>query len=62
MYKTALNTNSYCQYCLPCGYCEKLGRDCPKQGYTYINPATVDAPATIATTATPATTGEIKLT
>lgn len=20
----------YCQYRLPCGYCEKLGRDCPK--------------------------------
>lgn len=21
---------AYCQYRLPCGYCEKLGRDCPK--------------------------------
>ena len=21
---------TYCQYRLPCGYCEKLGRDCPK--------------------------------
>ena len=21
---------NYCQYRLPCGYCEKLGRDCPK--------------------------------
>ena len=32
---TATITNSnfnpiYCQYRLPCGYCEKLGRDCPK--------------------------------
>ena len=31
---TATITNSnfnpiYCQYRLPCGYCEKLGRDCP---------------------------------
>lgn len=21
---------AYCQYRLPCGYCEKLGRECPK--------------------------------
>ena len=32
---TATITNNsfnaaYCQYRLPCGYCEKLGRDCPK--------------------------------
>ena len=32
---TATITNSnfnpiYCQYRLPCGYCEKLGCDCPK--------------------------------
>ena len=32
---TATITNSnfnpiYCLYRLPCGYCEKLGRDCPK--------------------------------
>lgn len=25
--------SSYCPYRLPCGYCEKLGRDCPKQWY-----------------------------
>ena len=28
-----LNNNfnaAYCQYRLPCGYCEKLGRECPK--------------------------------
>lgn len=31
-----LNNNfnaAYCQYRLPCGYCEKLGRDCPKSTY-----------------------------
>ncbi len=57
MYETAFNTNlnAYCQYRLPCGYCEKLGRDCPKQSYNYINPVTVttttqDAPATQAIT------------
>ena len=38
---TATITNSnfnaaYCQYRLPCGYCEKLGRDCPKS--TTYNP------------------------
>ena len=27
---------TYCQYRLPCGYCEKLGRDCPKS--TNYNP------------------------
>ena len=32
---TATITNSnfnpiYCHYRLPCGYCEKLGRNCPK--------------------------------
>ena len=27
---------AYCQYRLPCGYCEKLGRDCPKS--TTYNP------------------------
>ena len=27
---------AYCQYKLPCGYCEKLGRDCPKS--TTYNP------------------------
>lgn len=27
----------YCQYRLPCGYCEKLGRDCPK-GYNPFEP------------------------
>ena len=30
---TIINSNfnaAYCQYRLPCGYCEKLGRDCPK--------------------------------
>lgn len=35
---TALNgtyASGYCQYRLPCGYCEKLGRDCPKQGTAY---------------------------
>lgn len=32
---TNYNTYDYCQYRLPCGYCEKLGRDCPKQGYNY---------------------------
>lgn len=41
---TNYNTYGYCQYRLPCGYCEKLGRDCPKQwgGYapTNINLAT----------------------
>lgn len=59
MDKTALNTNlnAYCQYRLPCGYCEKLGRDCPKQGYTYTNPVTVsittqNTPATQAVTST----------
>ncbi len=25
----------WCQYKVPCGYCEKLGRDYPKQVYTY---------------------------
>ncbi len=37
MLQTAINSNinGYCQYRLPCGYCEKLGRDCPKQGYNY---------------------------
>lgn len=25
----------FCQYRLPCGYCERLGRDCPKVAYTY---------------------------
>ena len=38
---TATITNSnfnpiYCKYRLPCGYCEKLGRDCPKS--TTYNP------------------------
>ena len=38
---TATITNSnfnpiYCHYRLPCGYCEKLGRDCPKS--TTYNP------------------------
>lgn len=37
MLQTAINSNinGYCQYRLPCGYCERLGRDCPKQGYKY---------------------------
>lgn len=37
MLQTAINSNinGYCQYRLPCGYCERLGRDCPKQGYNY---------------------------
>lgn len=26
---------NFCQYRLPCGYCERLGRDCPKQLATY---------------------------
>lgn len=37
---TITNSNfnaAYCQYRLPCGYCEKLGRDCPKPT-TYYNP------------------------
>lgn len=36
---TISNSNfnaAYCQYRLPCGYCEKLGRDCPKS--TTYNP------------------------
>lgn len=36
---TITNSNFYpadCQYRLPCGYCEKLGRDCPKS--TTYNP------------------------
>lgn len=37
-----LNNNfnaAYCQYRLPCGYCEKLGRDCPKSiTYNYWSP------------------------
>lgn len=24
----------FCQYRLPCGYCTKLDKDCPKQGNT----------------------------
>lgn len=37
MLQTAINSNinGYCQYRLPCGYCERLGHDCPKQGYNY---------------------------
>lgn len=27
---TTSYTWTYCQYHLPCGYCEKLMRDCPK--------------------------------
>lgn len=37
-----LNNNfnaAYCQYRLPCGYCEKLGRECPKlTTYNYWSP------------------------
>lgn len=36
---TISNSNfnaAYCQYRLPCGYCERLGRDCPKS--TTYNP------------------------
>lgn len=45
MFKTAINSNinGYCQYRLPCGYCEKLGRDCPKQGYNYTPTITDEA-------------------
>lgn len=36
---TNFNFNpAYCQYRLPCGYCEKLGRDCPKGGYNPYGP------------------------
>ena len=37
MLQTAINFNSndYCQYRLPCGYCERLGYACPKQGCNY---------------------------
>lgn len=28
------NSWKFCQYRLPCGYCTKLDKDCPKQGNT----------------------------
>ena len=30
-------TGFYCQFLLPCGYCTRLNRDCPKQCGTYIH-------------------------
>lgn len=29
-----INSYDFCPYRLPCGYCEKLGRDCPKMTFT----------------------------
>ena len=42
---TIINSNFnpiYCQYRLPCGYCEKLGPDCPKSTtYNTLGPTVV---------------------
>lgn len=34
-YGNQFYTYGDCPYRLPCGYCEKLGRDCPKVAWSY---------------------------